>query len=358
MANEIPRYKLLLRNVSSFAMGPVKLDEDIIEGKFLNRHESSINFAEMDLADKVEHFCQLNVCFGALFLRMKQRFEDCQTIHCCYMEVYHRLSENPNTNIRRLRHYVIDHLTILIHSLMQVAFFMNGEIIRSENAFETLPHHIHPTFFTSFRRLNESGGNTRVQRSLTSGAWLAKLRVALLGGSRDALAPASMERNVKKFDVSVAAHKEHSLNYLAALMDMLVVLQLAVNTKLIRGFVETEDGFDFSLEFIRNDDRKGLQISSITVATRLNLDFNLINFNIAHTVIKDAIDCAVGADVLNDVHYRLLVTSLVDQKRLQFQEHAINLYMTIGIKRANEYYAKIKAAEAGYYTEERHLMWW
>ncbi len=336
------------------------LDSEILKGySLLNQHESTMNFKGKDLSDHVEDFGHLNTYFDMLCLRMKRRFEDCQTIHCYYLEVYHRLLEIPNTNIRRLRHYVIDHLTILIHTLMQIMFLANGQIIRSEDASETPPHHIHPSIFTHVRKLNdENSTTTGVQSCLTSLKWLGKMRNVLLEEIHETRASALLRTNVKQFASPLATQRENILNWLTAVMDMIEVLQLVLNTKIIRGFVHLAIGRNFNMEFIRNDDANGIQISPITVATKLNLDFKLINFNIAHKIIDEAVDCSVGAIVLNDVEYKFLVASLVYQKRLKYQEYGNTLYFTLGVKRANKCHAMIQAAEEGYYTEEKHLLWW
>jgi hypothetical protein len=355
-----PRYHLLLRPVNPQSLVFTTLDSEILKGfSLMNKPKSTINFKGTNLSDNVEQFCQLNGYFDMLCLRMKRRFEDCQTIHCYYLEVYYRLLGSPHTNMRRLRHYVIDHLTILIHTLMQIMFLANGQIIRSEDALETPPHHIHPTLFSCIGKANgEIGNTTGVTSCLTSLKWLVKLRMVLLEEIHERAASASLRKNVKQFDASLASQRENILNWLTATMDMIEVMQLVVRTRLIRGFVHLSVGRNFNMKFVSNDDDKGLQISPITVATKLNLDFKLLNHNIQHKIIEDAVECAIAATVLNDLDYRLIVASLVEQKRLEYEKYTSTLHFTIGVKRANKCHAMIQAAEEGYYTEEKHLLWW
>jgi hypothetical protein len=350
-----PHYDMMLRHIYPRALVNTTVDKDIFEGKSLNRHESSISYVGLDLVDFVEQFCQHNSDFDTLFLRMRRRFEDCQTIHCCYMEVYHRLFKNPTTCMRRLRHYVINHVTALIQTFMQIMFLSNGDIVRSEDAEETPPCNIHPTLFTTF-----GDGGIRVQKSLTSLTWLTRLRHVLLKKIKDVSAPIVLKRNVKQFDASVASHKENMLNWLTDTIDMMEMLQLIVGARLLRGFINDEDGWRYRVEFIRDDsdNAKGLQISPSTIATKLNLDFKLINYNIAQLVIQEAVDCAVGGEVLNDLQFRLFVFTLVERKRINYQEYASTLYMTVETNRSYKYHAKRKAAEAGYYSDKKHLMWW
>jgi hypothetical protein len=349
----------MLRYIIPYSVKSITVDKAMFEGTALNLVESSVRFTDKSLSYRFEYFCSLNIHFQSLFERMNKRFQKCLVLHCQYIEIYRRLNNTSTTNSRRFRHYAIDHLTVLIHNLLQIMFLMNGFIIRSEDAAETAASHIDPELFMAFCKKNvETDECTTIQSSMASLSGIRVMRAALL---KDALPPMHGDQfDIKQFDLKMALCREYCDHWLLDSIDMIEVFQTSMNTKVCVGPAVLPDGNSYNLTFVPHTlNGHQLSISPHTIGKKLDLDYGLINHNIENQLIPDAIDCSVGFDVMNDQDYFTVVTNEVKQKMASYAESSRTLRLSTLLDSFDKTRLRIRDAEnSGIYVDEKHLFWW
>jgi hypothetical protein len=237
---------------------------------------------------------------------------------------------------------------------------MNGFIVRSEDAAETPAKHIDPNLFMAFCNENPVTNEcTTIQSSLTSLCGIRVLRAGLLENTTTE----NSQLDIKQFDTTMASCRENLMNWFADSVDMIEMFQASVLTRVCVGYgpMKMEGGHIYNLNFVPNHKINGqnISISPHTVGTKMDLDYELINYNIENTLIVEANDCFVGSDILADQDYQAVVTKLVKQKLKYYEENATSLFMTNFEKHSNEMGQKIFEAEnSGIYVDEKHLFWW
>lgn len=351
--------KLLRMLYPPSTLGNVSVDKAIFEGSALNLRESTVTYTNVSINERIDQFCSFNAHFQLLFGRMKRRFEKCLYLHCQYMEIYHRLNKISTCRARTFRHYMISHLAVLIQTLMQVLFLLNGLIVRSEDAAETPANHIDPYLFMAFCNANvNTDENTTIQSSLTSVSGIKRLQAGLL---EDMNPHDSRQCAVKQFDEKLASCRENLLNWHVDSLDMIEMFQSVVDTRICVGYIrDAADKSGYSLHFVPHRIKgQNLSISPQTIGSLVDLDYELINYNIENTLIAESIDCSVGSEVLADQDYQNVVSELLTAKQMVYQQNEKSLRLTVHLKETERILEKIRIAEStGIYVDEKHLFWW
>jgi hypothetical protein len=235
---------------------------------------------------------------------------------------------------------------------MQVVFLGDGHIVRSEDSSETSSNHIHPSMCKTLK----SDGR-RIQLSLTSVRSLLLLRTALLEEiQKTTLTSVEQSDEVKQYDANIACFRENLRNWLSDTIGMVEMVQERIQVRLCVGYTLDCNGEHYDLTFLRADrSLRCLHISATSLASRLHLNFKLINFNIEHSVITESISGSIGEEVRKDDVYSLFVKELVDNRRILYETYERTKFMTNVSLSVDEFKRKIREAEEN--EDEKDMYW-